>query len=63
MFIIVEKQDVGGRDEVVRLLVATDSVYGGDPFPAFKTKEEAERFINDRGDSFYRKFEALEFRT
>lgn len=58
-FIIAEKTDVGDRDKVYRHLLATDSVYGGQAFPYFKSKEDAEIFINARNDG-YRHFEVIE---
>ena len=60
MFIIAELKDIGGRDTVYRHLLATESVYGGKPFPYFETKEKAEKFINTLNDNSYRKYEAIE---
>jgi hypothetical protein len=59
MFIITEKHDIGGRDTVYRNLVATESVYGGKPFPGFSKREDAEAFIEQRDDN-YRGFEIME---
>jgi len=58
MFIIVEKKDIGGRDVEYRYLIATSSVYGGEPFPYFTREEDAQEFLRNRSDG-YRGFEIL----
>lgn len=60
-FIIVEEEDVGGREAVVRQLVATESVYGGNPFPCFPSRSAAKRFIFS-WDEKWRKFKVVELK-
>lgn len=52
MFVICEIIDVGGRDDIEKPVLATESVYGGALFPYFYTEEAANEFIQSRDDKF-----------
>ena len=45
IYIIVEKQDVGGRDTIYRDLVGCEDPYGGGQFPYFKDLKQASDFL------------------
>ena len=59
MFIIAETTNVDSRSTVLRHLIATESVYGGEFLPCFEKREDAEHFLGGREDS-YRRFEIIE---
>ena len=61
MYIIVESTD-GYVSDMNRLMLATESVYGGKLLPAFNTRKEANNYVKKRADNSYRNFEVKEIR-